>query len=440
MAESEKKKQWKKKLRIGLLISGMIAFCVVCTEWVMFGNYWSIFDALDMKLYTNNQYVWDAINGIHAISLLVFFFSIYLAVPFVLTVINMVLLLVKPKKAGVKQLEVWVECITIVWGCICSYYYVQFEEPYILFDKDWSQVIYTNQTHTPIWTEAYPTVLVLACIGFIGYLILIACRTDKTPPLITVLAMAAMYSGLLEMLLAFVQVQTSRYLLLAVLPFNCLIIGAKTIWRKIREWNAMPMHKERDFEKKSCQAFLAGKLNKAEYWPLVAFVLMWPLLGIVLGVLMLFGQKPDYVIKAWTETAEWTLSQREAPPKVTFDEHYLCTVAAGGHDRIVKPIRMGVRHGHKVVVNRQLCVANAFEQILEERTPKFHKVVRHIYDTCGFPIARLIRTRLAADVVYVIMKPLEWLFVTVIYLCDVKPENRIAVQYLPKKVEKINEK
>ena len=28
---------------------------------------------------------------------------------------------------------------------------------------------------------------------------------------------------------------------------------------------------------------------------------------------------------------------------------------------------MGVRHGHPVVVNRQLCIANAFEQVLEEK-------------------------------------------------------------------------
>ncbi|WP_341274143.1 DUF6688 family protein [Clostridium saccharoperbutylacetonicum] len=31
------------------------------------------------------------------------------------------------------------------------------------------------------------------------------------------------------------------------------------------------------------------------------------------------------------------------------------------------------------------------------------------------------------------MKPLEWIFLIVLYFCDVNPENRIAVQYLPKK-------
>ena len=98
---------------------------------------------------------------------------------------------------------------------------------------------------------------------------------------------------------------------------------------------------------------------------------------------------------------------------------------------MVKPIRLGMRHGHQVVVNRQLCIANAFEQILEEKTPGFHKALRHFYDTYGYPIARKIHSKWVADLVYFIMKPLEWLFLIVLYLVDVRPENRIAVQYFP---------
>lgn len=152
---------------------------------------------------------------------------------------------------------------------------------------------------------------------------------------------------------------------------------------------------------------------------------------------MLFGQKPDYVIKVFTETAQWRLSARTAPPNLPSRGHYLCTVAACGHEKLVKPIRMGERHGKTIVVNRQLCIANAFEQILEEKTPGLHKHVRHFYDTYGFPIAVLIRTKWAADIVYLLMKPLEWVFLMVIYFCDAKPENRIAVQYLPKGEEKV---
>lgn len=34
------------------------------------------------------------------------------------------------------------------------------------------------------------------------------------------------------------------------------------------------------------------------------------------------------------------------------------------------------------------------------------------------------------DLIYYLMKPLEWLFLLVLYLVDRKPENRIAMQYI----------
>lgn len=159
---------------------------------------------------------------------------------------------------------------------------------------------------------------------------------------------------------------------------------------------------------------------------------MWPLLGLIVGILVLFGQKPDAWIRVWTETSDWNLSQKVSPQNIYYDEHYLCTVAAGGHEQIVRPLRLGVRHGHQVIVNRQLCVANAFEQILEERTPRLHRRIRSFYDTYGFPVAKWIRSRYLADVIYLLMKPLEWIFLIVIYLTDAKPENRIALQYTGK--------
>ena len=134
-----------------------------------------------------------------------------------------------------------------------------------------------------------------------------------------------------------------------------------------------------------------------------------------------------------SDTSDWNLSMRTAPQNLYLDEHYLCTVAAGGHENVVKPLRLGVRHGHEVIVNRQLCVANAFEQILEEKTARFHRGVRGFYDKYGFPIGKLImKSRVAADVTYYVMKPLEWMFLIVLYLVDANPENRISIQYTGK--------
>jgi hypothetical protein len=157
--------------------------------------------------------------------------------------------------------------------------------------------------------------------------------------------------------------------------------------------------------------------------------LLLPICGIALAVLALFGPRPDSIITAFTQTSDWTFSKMVSPPPI-YDGHYLCTVAAKGHRGIVKPVRYGTRHGHKIIVNRQLQVANAFEELIAEKTPKLHRYIRNFYDTYGYPISKHIKRKVAADAVYLLMKPLEWLFLAVLYSFDKKPENRISRQYL----------
>lgn len=355
--------------------------------------------------------------------------GILMVYPFLLTIINIVTLFWKSKnQEWLKNVKIF-EDITIILGVLYSGMVLVFFD--IQFQADWREVLKNAQVHTPILTVSYPTVICLSCIGVIGYLILSSFKIEKMPPLVIVSAIAAMYLGILECVLWIIQIFSIKYIILCLFPFNCIIIAAKTIRYKILEWNEKKDNQTKSFKNKYI-AFLNQKMMNAGCWPIAAFVLMWPILGIIICVLALFGQQADNVIKAWTETSDWNLSHRIAPQNVYEDEHYLCTVAAGGHAAIVKPIRLGERHGHQVIVNRQLCVANAFEQILEEHTPMFHKNLRHFYDTYGFPIAKMIHSPYVADIVYFIMKPLEWLFLMLLYFSDVNPENRIVVQYLPK--------
>lgn len=84
-----------------------------------------------------------------------------------------------------------------------------------------------------------------------------------------------------------------------------------------------------------------------------------------------------------------------------YSGHYLCTIVAGGHKKVVKPLRLGTRRGTTIVVNRQLCIANAFEEVIQEKFPKFHKKVRNFYDTYGYPISKHITTSFRADIIYI---------------------------------------
>lgn len=350
--------------------------------------------------------------------------------PLVLTLINLTAIYIGCKNPGYIRKGKHFEYITLVLGIFDSLLLFPFTD--INF-ADWTVTLYNTQKHTPIWTEGAPTILILAAVRILGYLFLSFTQIAKTPPLITVLEIAAMYIGMVQCILWIIQIirWDVIYLYLCLFPLNCILIGIKVIRLKVLEWQREQPEQMKCFKNRHIQ-WLNEKFRRSDIWPAAAFLLMWPLLGIIICILLLFGQQPDSAIRAWTETSDWNLSQKIAPQNIYYDEHYLCTVAAGGHRKVVKPIRMGVRHGHPVIVNRQLCVANAFEQILEERVPDLHRRIRNFYDRYGFPIAKLIRSPYAADVVYFIMKPLEWVFLLVIYATDVKPENRIAVQYLSK--------
>ncbi|MGG1638687.1 DUF6688 domain-containing protein [Paenibacillus sp. NRS-1760] len=165
--------------------------------------------------------------------------------------------------------------------------------------------------------------------------------------------------------------------------------------------------------------------------PALWFALLFPVQLVVQLFLVMFGQRPDGVVRAFLDTSGFYLSRLPAPPPemVSGDGHYLCTVAALGHRSLVKPLRPGIRHGRSITVNRQLMIANAFENVLEQYMPACHRTIRRLYDKYGYPVSRQIRTKTAADVIYVAMKPLEWFFLLVLYTVDTRPEDRIQVQY-----------
>lgn len=138
----------------------------------------------------------------------------------------------------------------------------------------------------------------------------------------------------------------------------------------------------------------------------------------------------DAATRVITRTAGHPLSGVAIETLPVHDCHYLCTVAAGGHPWLVQPERVGQRNGHPILVNRQLAVANAFEDLLHTRWPRFGRLCRRIYDRLGLPVSRYIRTRAMADVVYLAMKPFEWMFYAVLLALDPgDPEQRIARMY-----------
>lgn len=175
---------------------------------------------------------------------------------------------------------------------------------------------------------------------------------------------------------------------------------------------------------KACNQWLGNNLIFVE-----SLVICAPLIVLITIILKIFGQDYDSLSKALTETATWTFSQHLPPPPRESQGHYLCTVAASGTPSIVKPLREGNRHGYVIMVNRQLLIANAFEELIQDISPKLHNIIRINYDKYGYDLCKKITTARRANVIYILMKPLEWMFLFCLYLGCTHPEQKIRKQY-----------
>ena len=307
-----------------------------------------------------------------------------------------------------------------LFGCFLEAIFIYIVKEMTFYE--WNEPLINSQKHALIWSGAYPTFFTLAALTLLALIIYSYRDANSLSPLANVFCISGILGGVVLLLVFDNQLQVASFH-----TFFLLIYSIHLLWVRIREWQED--RTEISYENRLLQ-WLHRLLNKSRNWPWLAVLIALPTLALVVLILMLFGQQPDSMIKAWTNTADWAFSQKIPPQNLIIDEHYLCTVAAGGHENVVKPQRMGVRHGHPVVVNRQLCIANAFEQVLEEKTPHFHRFLRRNYDRYGYPFAKHIKKKWAMDLIYYLMKPLEWLFLLVLYLVDRKPENRIAMQYI----------
>ena len=325
-----------------------------------------------------------------------------------------------PKSVRKKKRQPTVVLWFGLFGCFLEAIFIFIVKDMTFYD--WSERLINSQKHALIWSGAYPTFFTFAALTLLALIIYSYRDANSLSPLANIFCISGILGGVVLLLVFDNQLQVASFHTLFL-----LIYSINLLWVRIKEWQED--RTEITYENRLLQYF-HQLLNKSRNWPWLAVLLALPTLAFVVLILMLFGQQPDSMIKAWTNTADWAFSQKIPPQNLIIDEHYLCTVAAGGHEKVVKPQRMGIRHGHPVVVNRQLCIANAFEQVLEEKTPRFHRFLRRNYDRYGYPFAKHIKKKWAMDLIYYLMKPLEWIFLLVLYLVDRKPENRIAMQYI----------
>nr|WP_143098639.1 DUF6688 family protein [Ruminococcus albus] len=258
-------------------------------------------------------------------------------------------------------------------------------------------------------------------------------KASELPPLLSALSIGAvMILNIFQIAYAcqlLVNVKGDIDCLLYLYHANILLLSARVIHRHMKEQVELFRNRLTENEDNKTADRLLNKVDSLSKYSILIFIAFFFLVALIELIFVLLGQGFDAPIKAFTETADWTFSKQIPPPPVDYDGHYLCTVAAGGHRKVVKPLRLGTRRNETIVVNRQLCIANAFEELIQVKTPKFHKKIRTFYNTHGYPLSRKITSPARADIIYIIMKPLEWAFLIFLYAFDLRPEQRIARQY-----------
>ena len=334
--------------------------------------------------------------------------------------------------------EKLISSLTVFVGGIFYFglFTLEFEEA-----GEWYERIDEMKYHNSISSE-YWLIGCIVFLGFVGYFVLLNVRADKLPPLLSALSISALI--LMNIIQIVFAIQISKNVdgadcLLYVYHANIMLLSARVIQRHMKEEAEVFKDRISSNEEHKKAGFLVSKINSISQYSIFIFIVFFFLIALIEVIFVLLGQGLDAPIKAFTDTADWTFSKQIPPPPLEHEGHYLCTVAAGGHKRVVKPIRLGTRRNSTIIVNRQLSVANAFEELVQERAPRFHNKIRGIYDTYGYPLSRKITTPLRADFVYIMMKPLEWIFLVVLYLFDLRPEQRIARQYMYKAPEEMGE-
>lgn len=382
-------------------------------------------------------YVNNIINTIVGFIFLAIICLVIFGLPAAMTVWNIISL--TPKKDKVKNrrkkdiatLLLGFCLMAVMIKLISSYHW---DEP-VMIGGDLFSILHEPFSSDYVLSLVLYAALPIACM-------MIAGREKLLPPLVGAFCIGGIYGGMV--LCAFYTSQliggvfnqngvVIYILFLLTYVLNYLLMAVRIIGDNVKRY--LEYFRENDIQPRSAFGVWAvNVLSKASGWVWFPVICLIPLTGLLICICILFGQGPWGIIKAFTETSDWTYSTMISPPPEHYTGHYLCTVAVNGHEKLVKPTRLGVRQGVKIGVNRQLCVANAFEQVIEEKTPRFHRLVRYIYDNYGYPLSKHITTKLRADIIYIVMKPLEWIFLAVLYLSDISPESRIAVQYTGRKM------
>ena len=320
-----------------------------------------------------------------------------------------------------------------IWQIIIAEFYFVTFLLFLLFSGE--EHPYYEATD-PAGLESYEFVAsnhrLIYMIFFVLYhisLLLLWVRKSALPPLILALGLCVLYIGLFFNGVLILQLLGSQEgnEILVCFPIFSLLVGLGIIIRTLYD---LPKNLSFSPSKHQWLNKINEKLSTKSALFCSSVIAILPIFVLITLILMLFGDDYDAVSKALTETTTWGFSQHDHPPHLPHQGHYLCTVAACGSPQLVKPLRWGIRGKQHIIVNRQLQIANAFEELIADLSPTLHRFIRKNYDRYGYDLSKKIKSRWASNLTYILMKPLEWGFLLCLYTFCLRPEEKIRRQYL----------
>ncbi len=318
-----------------------------------------------------------------------------------------------------------------VWLRVCEFMAVCFSPLIYLLEMDLGEANDCCSDSAVFSPPHRASIYVLIFLCMAAYFML-SYKKSIYPPLLELILLALLVLGFILNIFIGIQSVDVVYWLMGNVPVGAFLLSQLIIRHKMLREELLTLQDKND----KTQFEFIKKILLSPLWvkyPIILAVCA-PIISLLIGVLYLLGQKPDAIVRAFTETYKHGFSEWDyLCDNVACGGHYLCSVAAKGHKDIVKPLRLGKRQGKLIMCNRQLLIANAFEQLIEEKLPRLHKFIRHNYNQVGNRIHRyytIFNIKWIADMVYIIMKPVEWGFLLVLYLFDQRPESRINRQYI----------
>ncbi|GGX34105.1 DUF6688 domain-containing protein [Aquimarina muelleri] len=351
---------------------------------------------------------------------------------FLITIICVLVIIFKKVKKSISTIEIILSVIYILSLFLFLFGLIIHSAPfYIAIDP------VDLECYSPFSNKHYPTLLLYGILFNISSF-LIWQKGRKLPPLTLVLSLIFLCIGSFINFAILFQITghntesldiykgNDGILFFILAPIVSLLISILLITKIIMEEKTESQNRTyQNSVLNYCNTFLAKKMDETVW----ALILLFPVFLLITIILTLFGQETDSIIKVFTDTTTWTFSQKSHPPILDHKGHYLCTVAAKGNPKIVKPVRLGKRHGKNIIVNRQLQIANAFEEMIQDFSPKMHHLIRTNYDNYGYNLSKNINTEIGSNITYFVMKPLEWFFLICLYSFCNTPEQKITKQY-----------